>query len=141
MTDPPKQIKFSHVYEKFAKGLFGTDVVLVSLDIVQRKDMLDSFVEYDTVYIENEKQKHYPLSSKAYMVLGFDSPHIIPRRVQITRSLSREVGFTTCRSYADWKTSTYEWYLSSIGERFKIILDEPEGVPEASTETIIGGRL
>ncbi len=141
MITPPKQIKFSHVYEKFSKDLFGTDATLASLDIVQRKDLLASFIEYDTVYIEDEKRKHYPLNAPAYMVLGFNTPMIEPRIIRITEKLSREVGFTTCRSHADWKTKTYEWYLESIGQRFKVVLTEPEGVSrEVNLDDNPGGK-
>jgi hypothetical protein len=123
-----KQIRFSHAYRKFPESIFGTDATLASLDIVPRKDMLDSFVEQDTVYDENGRCRHYPLNALVYMVLSFNTPLIESRVIRITEHLSREVGFTTCRSYSDWKTSTYEWYLSSIGERFRIVLEAPEGV-------------
>jgi hypothetical protein len=118
VIEPPKTIKFSHVYKKFPKEVFGTLIDLRAVDIVPREKMLDSFVEYDTVYDVNGKPRHFPLTAKIYTVLGFDTDLVAPRRIDVTAELSMFASFTTCRSFREW---SHSWYAGAVGEGFLVV--------------------
>ena len=118
------QIKFSHSYPK----LHGQkSAQLLSIELCERSDLSERFVEYDTVYeieqvvgVRSEPAtEHYPLPNGRYMVLLFKGDHRIP--------------FTTIRRYTDEK---YRYYNSSLGKIFDIeyVPTENNEAPEHTTQ-------
>ena len=102
------QIKFSHCYPK----LHGQKQArLVDIELYDRADMTDKFIEYDTRYYTDylmpSLDGHYPLPSGRYMILLFQGDERIP--------------FTTVRRFTDEK---YRYYHSNIGKIFDIVITE-----------------
>jgi len=117
------RIKFSHNYPK----LHGQIVAqLLKVEVHDRKELNEEFVEYDTVYkypvfrhieghgdIEYVGENHYPLPKGKLLVLVFLGDKLIP--------------FTTGRRWTPLRkgeTQTKEeWYRSRIGELFEIVIE------------------
>jgi len=101
-------IKFSHQYPK----LHGqTSARLLRIELWDRSELSDKFVEYDTVYDGG----HYPLPDDRYMVMVFIGNDLIP--------------FTTVRKWTDEK---FKLYQSEIGSIFTIAY---KSVESDSSET------
>lgn len=90
------QIKFSHDYPKLHRQKTAW---LLKIDICDRSELSEVFVEYDTVYDGG----HYPLPDGIYMVLLFQGNERIP--------------FTTVRP---WTTKKEQYYRDGVGEIFDI---------------------
>jgi hypothetical protein len=104
-------IKFSHNYPK----LHGqTKAVLLQIIIRDRKDLLDEFINYDTLYIMEDgpikgSEAYYPLKPGKYMVLVFIGNKLIP--------------FTTVRAL--WPLEKEKYYREGIGKTFEIVMVKP----------------
>ena len=89
-------ISFSHRYPK----LHGQESArLLSIELRDRCELSDVFVEYDTVFDGG----HYPLPAGRYMVMVFLGNELIP--------------FTTVRR---WTEEKFRYYKSGIGSFFNI---------------------
>jgi hypothetical protein len=90
------EIKFSHIYPK----LHGqTSAQLVSVNVIDRKDMSPELIEYDTKFDGG----YYPLPAGIYLILLFHGNLSIP--------------FTTIRR---WTEEKQKYYWGSIGKIFNI---------------------
>jgi hypothetical protein len=102
------QIKFSHHYPKLHEQ---KSAQLISIEVCDRSDLSEQFIEYDTVYeiapaiglCSEAINGHYPLPNGRYMILLFKGNHRIP--------------FTTVRRFTEEK---YRYYNSSLGKIFDI---------------------
>jgi hypothetical protein len=105
------KISFSHNYPKLHGQTFAR---LVAIEIHEREEMLDRFIQYDTKYLAAKEnfpcvEEFYPLPSGKYLVLLFWGNDWIP--------------FTTVRP---WTFKKALYYQSNIGKTFKInIKDKP----------------
>jgi len=107
------KIKFSHAYPKLHDQ---TGAKLLYVEVRDRKELTDNFVEYDTRYYTNYGQPsmdgHYPLPDGKLVILVFLGNHFIP--------------FTTVRpwkpAYGGMKDKE-EFYRSKIGQLFDIVVD------------------
>ena len=107
-------IYFSHDYSKLHGQL---SAVLLSIEIRDRSELSDIFVNYDTVYTvehaigiySEETVDYYPLPQAKYMVLVFLGNHLIP--------------FTAVRRYTE---EEFLYYKGGIGSTFNIVRTAPE---------------
>jgi hypothetical protein len=102
------QIRFSHNYPK----LHGQKTAqLLSIELCNRSDLSERFIEYDTVYeidpaigvCSEPVRGHYPLPNGRYIVLLFKGDHRIP--------------FTTVRRFTEEK---YHYYKNNLLKVFNI---------------------
>jgi len=98
-------ITFSFLYEKLKRGMGGfyDEATLISVCKVNIDVLPKEFIWFDTLYYENEVEKHYPLNEQWYLILTF-----FPF-------------FTTIRPY---KVAKEEYYRSLIGKKFNIVIKE-----------------
>lgn len=96
-----KHIGFSHHYPKLCGQTSGK---LLAVIPIERKDMTDELIHYDTIYYENGKARAFPLPPGNYIQLVFIGNLGVP--------------FCTIRSA--WPKQKVEYYNSSIGEVFDI---------------------
>jgi hypothetical protein len=93
-------IKFSHRYPK----LHGQKSArLLCVELRNRAELNEEFVEYDTVYENDPATDHYCLTNGRYMVLVFLGNKLIP--------------FTTVRR---WTAEKERYYKNAIGGMFEI---------------------
>ena len=108
------QIKFSH--SRYLKHRVdasdrirdGAVAHLVSGYVCDVSELPESFIEYDTAYLENGEIKHYPLPKGLVIVLFFwvnEYKFIFP----------------TIRR---WTPKKAEYYESQIGKEFKVVITE-----------------
>ncbi len=114
------QIKFSH--SGYTKLHGQTSGRLIWIEIRDRKELCEEFVEYDTVYkisgayveCKGDDEEYYPLPSGKLIVLVFLGDKLIP--------------FSTVRRWTPMKNADglnkEEWYRSKIGEQFEIVIKE-----------------
>lgn len=102
-----KQIKFSHIYEKF-KGL-GIDkpVTLIDMVILHKDSLSEYFIEYDTKYYAGGEKHNYPLKDDEYILLFF---------MDYNGKL-----FTTLRRRNNEKEA---YYISNVGSQFKVVIKQ-----------------
>lgn len=98
-----KTISFAHEYPKIHKQ---TEAILIALFRAKKKKFSKEFLNYDTLYVENDLYKYYDLPAEDYIVLIFLGNHNIP--------------FTTVRSYSEKK---WVYYKSALREKFVISSD------------------
>ena len=117
------RINFSHVYPKLHGQIAAQ---LLKVEVHDRKELDEDFVEYDTVYaipgvfVERKgdecdfelEKGHFPLPSGKLLILVFLGDKLIP--------------FTTVRRWTPMKNADglnkEEWYRSKIGELFEIAI-------------------
>jgi hypothetical protein len=103
------QIKFSHEYPKLH---YQKSAQLLKVTLVDRSELSEKFIEYDTVYTvepaigvcSEAVMGHYPLPNGRYMILLFQGNEHIP--------------FTTVRRFTEEK---FRYYNSSVGKLFDIV--------------------
>jgi len=104
-----KKIKFSHYYNKFRETSACPEnkpQYLTQIFIVDRKDLTESFIEYDTLIDEpNMKMAYYELPKGKLMVLLFCSGNRL---------------WTTIRR---WTPQKEKYYQSLIGQEFEIVIN------------------
>lgn len=101
-------ISFSHRYPKLHRQ---ESARLLSIELRDRCELSDIFIEYDTVFDGG----HYPLPAGRYMVMVFLGNELIP--------------FTTVRR---WTEEKFRYYKSGVGLIFNIryAAAENSGAPE-----------
>lgn len=102
------RIKFSHRYGKLRDVDISEPVTLVQVWNTNTSELMDEFIEYDTIYWENREKKNYPLSEDMdCMVLFFvDSGGKL---------------FTTIRRTTPSKEA---YYNTCIGSDFRLIIQD-----------------
>lgn len=95
-----KTISFSHEYPKIHQQ---TEAVLIALYKAKKTKFTKEFLNYDTLYVENDIYKYYDLPKEDYIVLIFLGNFNIP--------------FTTVRSFTEKK---WEYYKAALREKFVI---------------------
>jgi hypothetical protein len=111
------KIKFSHHYPKLHSQ---TAAHLLHIELRDRSELSEEFVEYDTVYVQAEatfpgvRTGHYDLPNGRLMVLVFLGNNLFP--------------FTTVRR---WTAEKERYYREGIGRRFDIeyVAAEKSGAP------------
>lgn len=108
---PQKEIKFSHNYHKLQEH--GKLAQLIECLIIDRKNLHNEFIEYDTSYKKAGEELmddigYYPLpKSGKFLFLLFKSDKGL---------------FTTIR--AAYPLHKIDYYMKSIGKNFKIIIQK-----------------
>jgi len=107
-----KKIKFSHDYWKIKSANVenGQSVLLLAVFKTTKEEMGRGFIEYDTSYHNGAEDGHYPLPSGELLVLLFTST-------------SNRL-FTTIRSNKKHPYDKEAYYRGSIGELFKVVIEE-----------------
>ena len=119
-------IKFSHEYNKFPRfdstGLPCNLALLRQVFIVDKKELSESFISYDTTYImdsnvensESITSGHYPLPEGKLIVLFLEG--ILDTNTKEVREM-----FTTVRR---WTPQKEVFYRSKMGKLADIIITE-----------------
>ena len=93
------QIKFSHEYPK----IHGQKIAkLLSIEIVERINLTDKFIDYDTIFDGG----FYSIPKGKYMILIFLGGEFIP--------------FTTVRR---WTPEKFRYYELNIGKIFNLSIE------------------
>jgi hypothetical protein len=108
-------IKFSHEYVKLERNdmrirgeypPFPKEADLISAAIFDLSQMPEDFLAWDTLYYENDEEKHYPLEPGKYIVLIF---------------FDQDRLFSTLRPYTERK---FAYYFSMVGRKFDVAVNE-----------------
>ena len=105
-----KQIKFSHIYFKMPKG---DKADLIQIFVVDKKELSEIFLDYDTTYSEYTDDNktgiatvgHYPLPNGKLIVLLLNTNGKV---------------WTTIRR---WTPEKEKYYRECIGETFEIVVE------------------
>jgi len=111
MKDKKPKIKFSHIYDKMPQSFFDPQpptTILAFVSKVQFKDLPQRFIDYDTMYDdENGNFQHYKLPKTELIILGLLTGY-------------NEL-WTTIRRYTPDKMG---YYASSVGKEVEIVIKE-----------------
>jgi len=105
-----RQIKFSHRYEKLGEIPNHSKVVLLQVINFPYDLLSESFIEYDTMYLDEDvNEHHYELPKTDLLILIFMFDGTL---------------FTTIRRYTDDK---FTYYKSLENEELELVILSEEG--------------
>ncbi len=105
------KIKFSHRYEKLGKIPNHSKVVLMQVITIDQDLLSDSFIEYDTMWLDEElNENHYELPKSELLILIFMT--------------SKCELFTTIRRFIPQK---FAYYKSLENHELELVITSEEG--------------
>lgn len=114
------KIRFSHDYAKLPALANGCNYLLTEVIKIDRKELLDNFVAYDTKV--RGKNEYYELPKGLLLILGFvRNTDEIVEPIFYAEGRSIKVLYTTVRR---WTPRKEEYYRSLVGKKLEVVIDE-----------------